>query len=257
MTQRDYILQELKELQSSLVTISSSNLYYVPGNYFEELAGEIMARIKAMESESTREELSASSLLIHIKRTMPYQAPAGYFDSLEEKLMQGVLQSEQNLSAAEELESLSPLLSSLKKEVPYSVPADYFQSLNETSSKAVEPAKAKVISLTNRKWFRYASAAIVTGFIALGGFVFLGNNKSIDIDENPHGWVESNVKKVSTDELNDFIDLTDEAAPVIASNSGNDDVKELMKNVSDEAIQDFLNETQPAESDSDNDPLLN
>jgi hypothetical protein len=257
MSTRDTILQELEELDSSLLNTSFSNVYRIPGDYFEGLPGRIMSRIRSMELESTREELGAESPLIKITRTNPYHVPGNYFDGLAEKLMAGVLQSGYSETPAKELESLSPLLSGLKKQVPYTVPDNYFETLTTDTKQTIAPAK--VISLTNRKWFRYATAAIVIGFIALSGVVFLGNNsKQIDIDKNPHGWVEKNVvKDVSTDELNNFINLTDEEAPVIASTSNAVQVKELMKNVSDDAIEDFLNDTQAAVPDADDSQVLN
>jgi len=216
-----------------------------------------MARIRAMESESRLEELSASSPLINIGRVTPYQVPAGYFAGLEERLMQGVLQSESSLEPAEELRSLSPLLSGLKKQVPYSVPDNYFETLNGAAMEKSPPSQTRVVSFSTRKWFRYAAAAVVTGFVALGGFLYLGRGGQIDPTAKSHEWVEKNMKKVSTDELNNFIDLTDEEAPVIASTSNTEEVKELVKNVSADAIQDFLNDAQVAEPDSNDDQSLN
>jgi hypothetical protein len=256
MTQRDNILQELNELGSSLVSTSSSNTYRIPGNYFETLAEQVMARIRAMEAVSTQEELTGSPLL-NTGRITPYQVPADYFHGLEEKLMQGVLQSDSNLEPAEELESLSPFLSGLKKQVPYRVPDNYFETLNDDNGNKSSRGETKVISLTARKWLRYAAAAIVVGFVSLSGFLYLNRTERIDPTVKSHEWVEKNMKKVSTDDLNKFIDLTDEEAPVIASASNTEEVKELVKNVSADAIQDFLNDAQVAEPDLNEDQSLN
>ena len=65
---------------------------------------------------------------------------------------------------------------------------------------------------------------------------------------------------MSTDEIDSFVQLT---APVIASvetrNETKDkiEVKELIKDISDKDIQQFLDETQANETESDDDALMN
>jgi hypothetical protein len=253
MAQRDNILQELNELGSSLINTSLSNVYRVPGQYFEGLAGQIMARIRAMESIDDEAD-ARSSLLDSISREMPYRVPQGYFDGLEKKLMQLVLQTEKEETPAEELESLSPLLSGIKKQVPYSVPEGYFENLVTPAEETKQ--KAKVVSLGSRKWFRYAAAAVIIGFVALGGFLFLGGNNGTT---DPQDIVNKTVKSVGDEGISNFIESTidgalNEETPVIAQA---EEIKDLVKNISDEEIQDFVNEVQVEESDLTEDILLN
>jgi hypothetical protein len=257
MTQRDNILQELNELGSSLSTYSLSNPYHVPGNYFEGLAGQIMARIKASEGMTSREELAnLSSFVANIPPVNPYQVPAGYFDGLEKKLLQAALQAGDNQTVSEELESLSPLLGGLKKQTPYSVPDNYFENL-QLNKEEKPVTTGKVVSLNTRKWIRYAAAAVVTGLVAISALLFFKNRQTIDPADKSYAWVKKNMNKVSTDELDSFINLAEQEAPVMASNNSAVEIKELIRNIPDEAIQDFLNDAQDAEPDSNDDILLN
>lgn len=260
MTQRDNILQELRELQSSLVNAPAQNVYHVPGGYFEGLADQVMNRIKALEAENAAEELSyLSPLLSSISKKMLYSAPAGFFDGLAESVT-GSLKNDLQTPAGE-LETLSPLLSSLKKEMPFSVPQGYFEGLNKTvNAESVKPI-TKVISITTQKWFRYAAAAVVTGVVALSGFLIFNKSNTIDPKEKPFAWVEKSLKKVSTDDIDKFAELANDGTLAVA-NTKNDDVKaaneikDLIKDVSDKEIQDFIEETQTDEQSSANDDVL-
>jgi len=55
MTQRDNILQELSELQSSLLNAGTQNVYRVPGGYFDNLAEQVLNRIRALDTENAAE----------------------------------------------------------------------------------------------------------------------------------------------------------------------------------------------------------
>ena len=227
MTQRANILQELNEIGSTLVNVTSQNIYSVPAGYFEEFAEQMLNRIK--------------SPLLNEVRKNPYTVPTGYFDGLEERLMQTVRESADYQTANEELESISLLLKGLKKETLYTVPQGYFENLGAEINKP----KTKVISITHRRWFKYAVAATVVGIILLGSLL-LNKNKSIDPNKNPDEWVAKNVKKVNTNQLDEFIKLADEEnvkGSIANKNDKPEDIKELMKDVSDKEIQEFLKET--------------
>jgi hypothetical protein len=252
MAQRDNILQELRELKSVLAGIPPRNIYQVPDGYFEGLAGQVISRIKAMGTEDVGEPDYISPLLTGLKKQMPYSVPEGYFDSLEKRVA-AITQADHE-TPQQELEQLSPLLGGIKKQTPYSVPEGYFDSLALSGSQKKAPG-AKVISIT-RQWYRYAAAAVVITFVALGGFFFFNKKENIDPKQKSYTWVKNNMNKVSTDELDEFITITEKEAPVVAATTGTDEVKELMKNVSDKEIQNFLNDTE-AITDADEDLLLN
>lgn len=267
MTQKDNILQELKELKSILANMTPQNNYTVPTGYFDGLAGQVLARIKTIEATTAAEELVyLSPMLNKISKQMPYVAPAGYFDGLPAKIMQFVKESSDYQTAKEELEIVSPLLSSLKKEMPYTVPQGYFetlptgrQALTEKISTEENKPATKIISISHRRWFRYAAAAVVSGVIVMAGFLVLGKEKA-DPNTNPHAWVKKSIKKVSTDKLDEFIQLVDEVKPVdnqVASADKAKEIKELIKDVPETEIQSLLHDTEILEEPVSDETILN
>lgn len=263
MSQRANILQELNEIGSTLINMVPENVYAIPDGYFENFSEQVLNRIKALEAVNAKDELSyLSPMLNSISREIPFTIPVGYFDGLEEKVMQSIRGNEDYLhkesfgqTPKEEIESISPLLSGLNRQMPYSVPQGYFENLNaEVNTKP----QIKIVSISSRRWFRYAAAAVVVGIIALNGMLFL-NKKPVDPAKNPDEWVAKNVKKVNTDKLDDFIKLADEESStkgsVVNKNEKTEEIKELMKDVSEKEIQQFLNETAALGQPGDNSAL--
>lgn len=255
MTQRDNILQELMELQSTLAADKLQNIYTLPDGYFEGLSNEVLNRIKAIEAKSGSEEIGyLSPVLAKISKQVPYSIPAGYFDELEEKILFAVQHDENYQTPKEELESLSPLLSGLSKQMPYSVPTGYFEKINSAvPSPKISEHGTKVISLTHRKWFRYAAAAVVIGFISMIGLLF-EHRPGIDPEKNPDEWIAKNVKKVNPDKLDDFIKLTDEESfskeTTTDKEAKPNEIKDLLKDVPESQIQEFVNETAALDDNS-------
>ena len=259
MTKRDYILNELHELKSILADGGFQNEYRAPIGYFDGLADEILKRVKALESTNAAEELAnLSPLLGSISKQMPHSVPVGYFDSLGKKL-EKTISTCNNQTVQEELENLSPLLSTLKKNRTYTVPEGYFENLKPAIDIENSGSVAKVVSITNRKWFRYAAAALVIGFVATMGFIFLGKKDIQDIDpaSKSFAWVKKNLKKVSTDDINKFVELVNAGNADLVKADAKDEISNLLKDVSDKEIQDFLNDTQTTESETDDDLILN
>lgn len=251
MTQKNNILHELSELESSLANITPQNVYAIPAGYFDELAGQVLNRIKAIESKNPVEELSyLSPMLNRISKQMPYTVPAGYFEELQENLVQSVCESNDYHSAKEELVTLSPLLSGLKKQMPYSVPEGYFENLAEKISIKENKPVIKVISITSRKWFRYAAAAMIAGIIIMAGFLYFNGSKE------PGGKALANftrdVKKLNENQKETLIQFIDGGLNsnqnLVAVNTGKqNDVKELLQGVSDEELKNFQEQTEDIE----------
>jgi hypothetical protein len=251
MTPKENILQELNELKSSLATVKLQDIYTVPVGYFDGLAAQVLNRIKAIEATNATEELGyLSPSLLNISRQMPYAIPSGYFEGFAERVIQKVRESNEYQTSKEELETLSPLLSGLKKTMPYSVPEGYFESLGENR---IKPA-TKIVSITHRRWFRYAAAAVMTGVIVLAGFIYL-TGKSVDPVEQPYAWVKKSIKKVDKADIDAFVKLADEELSsqdaVVTTPVKPGEIKELMKDVSDKEIQDFLDTTPDTETNDD------
>ena len=252
MTQKENILQELNELKSTLATVVPQNVYTVPAGYFDGLAAQALNRINALETKNTTEELAClSPSLINISRQMPYVVPAGYFNGLAEKMIQLVHESCDYQTAREELETLSPLLSGLKNTMPghtgwpYSVPQDYFENLVEKRNKPV----TKVVSITHRRWFRYAAAAVITGAIALGVLLSSGGGSEKVPGSKALAGLSRDIKKmneIQKDSLMDFIDggMNGKETARVNIDDKSNDVKDLLKGISDEELKDFQEQSE-------------
>jgi hypothetical protein len=240
------IIQELNNLGSSLADAEPQNIYSIPDGYFDGFADQVLNLIKVNES---------LTWLSSLPKNTPYQVRNEYFIGLEERVIQAIRNHPDYQTSKEEMESLSPLLSSLNKRPVYSVPEGYFENFKiEDEEKEV---KTKVVSVS-RKLYRYAAAAIIVGVVALGAILILNNRgNKINPNSNPQAWVAKNLKKVSSEEINEFVKLADEESTLkgsIAINTKTDDIKELMKDVPVTQISEFLDET-VVEDESENSVL--
>lgn len=250
MPQSATILQELQELNSSLAPGTPAMGYEVPDGYFDGLATSILQRIRAMEAVTPAEELAhLSPLLAGISKQTPYTVPADYLASLDP----GIAFYEE-MNAQEELAQLSPLLSGLNKQDLFTVPEGYFEKpLSPVTEKKEE---AHVVRMAPRKWFKYAVAASVTALVALSAVLWLNQKSAPGANKQPYAWVEKNMKKVSTEDISKFVDLADETTPDVVKADVSADIKNLLKNVSDKEIQDFLKDV-PSDETEEDDILFN
>ena len=257
MTNRNTILNELTDLGSALANHDPQNIYAVPAGYFEGLADQIMIRIKALEATNAKEELSyLSPFLSNVSNETPYSVPAGFFQDLSEDVLKRISEHEDHQTSEEEIETLSPLLSGLKNKNPYSIPAGYFERL-ETG---IEKKETKVISITKRRWYRLAVAAVVIGIVAVSGLAIF-RSKQVDPNKNPQAWMKKNIdKKVNKDKIDEFVKLAEDESINVAYEKDDvklSEIKELMKDVPEKEIEDFLNDAIALESNSDTDGLMN
>lgn len=248
-------MKELADLGSVLASHDPQNIYAVPAGYFEGLADQILNRIKALEANDAKEELSyLSPFLSNVSKEMPYSVPAGFFQDLSEDVLKKISEHEDYQTSEEEIEALSPLLSSLKNKNPYSTPAGYFEKLEN----GVEKKETKIISITRRRWYRLSVAAVVIGIVAISGLAIF-RSKQVDPNKNPQAWIEKNVdKKVSKEKIDEFVKLAEEGSTNVTYEKDDvkhTEIKELMKDVPEKEIVDFLNDAVALESNSDTDGL--
>jgi len=250
MTQSNNILQELKELNSTLAGTSLPVPYSVPAGYFDELPGRMLNMVKQLSQHSKDELAALSPLLSSLSKEMPFAVPAGYFESFDTSS----LTNSNHQSAKEELESISPVLNSISREMPYAVPAGYFDAI--TTAPKRQPAK--VVQLPSRNWKRYAVAAIFIGVIATT-VVLVRNNEKVDPDTNAYTWVEKKMKKVSTAEIENFIELSDKTLPQndLVANTKTNEVKEMIKDIPVNEIEAFLNDIPQDETVLEEESLMN
>jgi hypothetical protein len=260
MTNRTTISTELSELNSSLVNHAPQNAYTVPEGYFEALEAAILRRIKALDATSAAEELSHLSPLLSLaSKQMPYQLPSGYFESLEEQLQEQIKNPIDYKNAAEEIASISPLLSGLQKKNTYTVPDNYFNTAVETN--VAQKETAKVVSLGSRNLFRYAAAAAIIGIIATAS-IFIFKNKTSG-EEKAVAKLKTELHKMDDTALNqlaeEFTDAGLNSKETVQSDATvkKDEVKELLKDVSDTDLEAFMNDVEDAVTENDDEILLN
>src|SRR5262245_57114329 len=152
------IIQELNDLGSNLQGFSE-NIYSVPPGYFDDLPEQMLGFIRANES---------LTWLSSLPKEMPYNVPAGYFHELDQRIMEIIRSHPDYQTSREEIESVSPLLSSINKRPVYSVPNGYFENFKPGVE---EREETKIVSITDRRWLRFAAAAFVAGVMLTVGFI--------------------------------------------------------------------------------------
>lgn len=141
------ILDELRTISPLLASIGRKNVFKTPDGYFEILDKRITTNVFLNENKSRGIQ----------------EVPEGYFDQLTVKILSKIKGSE------EEIKDISPVLFSLRDKDTYTVPAGYFENLYSSIFNKIGNEKAKVVSIhSNKKWWRYAAAAVVAIVIMIG-----------------------------------------------------------------------------------------
>jgi hypothetical protein len=241
MNTKSNILQELNELNSQLAGSVAQTPYTLPAGYFDGLAAQMVRRVKALEAVNAADEIGyLSPLLGGLSKQNLYTIPAGYFEDIQESAAL-VASGINDLPAKDELESISPLLSGLKKTTPYSVPDGYFEQLTNKPLVEINKPAAKVVSMNSRKWWKLAAAAAVIGVIVMVGINFIGEKIADPV---------ASIKKASDKDLNEFLEYTGGDAGIATVNT--EDAKELLKDIPENELKEFLEETADADIDTEN-----
>jgi hypothetical protein len=234
------IIQELSDLGSNLQGNIAENIYSVPPGYLEGFSEQMLAFIKTNES---------LIWLSSLPKEMPFTVPDGYFNELDEEILEIIRRHPDYQNSREELESVSPLLSSISKRPVYSVPKGYFENFKPGAEKKKE---TRIVSIASRKWLRYAAAAIIAGVILMAGVIAFNNNNKGSADKTLAKF-EKEVKKIndvkSTDTLIDFMDagLNEKELASSQRSIKTDDVQRLLKDISIDELKDFNEESKDIE----------
>jgi hypothetical protein len=150
------IYEELSSISSILATINKKNIFSVPEGYFEILSIDVLKKINIGSAEREKSKLSV---------------PPGYFEYLSSSVLNQI--KSLNEGASKELRHLSPMLYSIQNENVFKVPSGYFKSLpEEILHKIITKPEAKIVELRKRdSIWKYAAAAVVTGFIGLSALI--------------------------------------------------------------------------------------
>lgn len=240
MSSQKHIQDELKSLETGL-PFNNNPAFSVPEGYFEGLAASLLAKVKNSEVSGQAELGVLSPLLAGIPKVTPYSVPLFYFEENTELIPD--FSKEPDIS----------FLNSVGKGLPYKTPQGYFDALPiEIAAKTVQP-KAKVVPLFARKWMRMAAAAVVGGALFVAGYQYFNDDPQITTAVNPADTtvtlvanapaIEQEIKKASTKELEEFIQnvpVTIKEPKAETTLADKDNVKELLKDISDTEMETFL-----------------
>lgn len=245
METRSTILSELKDISPAVANISAGLPYEVPQGYFEGLAAAILARIQAGSLSATDELETISPLLNGISRQHPFQVPAGYFAELSENIIGGARAID---FVNGNQEGIAPVLDGLQHKATYQAPVGYFGSLPETILANINKQQpAKVVSMS-RRIVRYAAAAVITGAIAISGWLYFNNSGATGTGTETAQIIEKigSDKTISDEEISSYLETA--TIPVMAVNTvqvadeemDSADLKDMLTDVSEDEIQQYL-----------------
>lgn len=238
MSERENIRDELLEISPAIALLSRENVYSVPLNYFDGLAGNIVRAINA--------DIAG---LIPPSAPLPFSVPDNYFTNLSEEILGKIRkQNEEQNEFKKELAEVAPLLNTISKQMVYQVPAGYFEQLN-IDAPSVVTAPAKVRSITSvKKVFRFAVAAAVTGILAVGTYLFTANNNNIDAPAFTSAInIPAAVDNLSESEIVDYLNNSSSGLDISATSASIEDeidIDDYIKNMSDDEIRKYLNDNE-------------
>lgn len=252
------IENELRELAPALIGKQSALPYDVPVGYFEYFPQRMLQLVK-QPAEAKEEIAVISPLLAGLSKKMPFTVPEGYFERTEQEFGNTSIQEGKLSEIISELSPGSPL-NKIARTGPYTVPAGYFedlpqQMLNKVQSvnnienathAAASSSGAKVISL-GRSWIRYAAAAVVTAVLALAGWLyFRPASDSLGVNPAFVKQLDKEIGEISDEEILEFTNPTSTiyygTAVLAPGELSGSEVHDLLGDVSDEALQQYLQE---------------
>jgi hypothetical protein len=230
MENRKPIIDELQVVAPLVAATSPVNLYAVPEGYFASFPAALAEKI------SLEEMLAQAAAPV-------YEVPDGYFAALPGEILSRI---QTNHTVREELDEVAPLLNTIDKETPYEVPATYFAQADFARLARYQQPQARIVSLRlARKWMQYAAAALVTGVLVTGAFLYTDNPANIEETTYKTIDLSSELNKVSETELANYLDNPEHAAvantvTTLTSEEILTDVKNNLQQVSDEELKQYL-----------------
>jgi hypothetical protein len=238
------IWNELNKISTAVANLNQINVLEAPEHYFDNLAGEVLKRIRATEATSVQEELLIlSTVLSKVNKAMPFEVELLYFDMFPGETLERILDQNQ-LHLSREIEELSPILSKLDRKSPLSLPEGYFETLNPEIPLGMNGNRpAKVISINRNRWVNYAAAAVVTGFIAISAW-FLFSDRGSNFDKIAKINIEEELKSSSETEMLKYLEgmplAISEDLPV--SELEEIDPATILEDLPDNVLQKYLQE---------------
>lgn len=233
MEKRQEIVQELLEICPQIADLQPVNLYAVPEGYFEGLS--------AFVAEKIRIEAVLPHEMVHT-----YGVPDGYFDGLAGNILSKIKSGNHEIRA--ELDEVAPLLNTISKANVYAVPAAYFAETDFTVAVKTNKSETRIITMRRaNRWMQYMAAAMMTGILVTGAFLFTDNKTNIEGEQNERLDISSELNKLSADELVTYSNNPEHAiaAPattMLASEAELVDIQKNIRQLSDEELNQYLKE---------------
>lgn len=256
-------MEELKGISPAVANLEYLNVFEVPEGYFDDLALNIILRIREMENQPSGQGAGlGGSTLDRLEIKNPFMVQEGYFDSLAGSIMQKIRKQEEESSVDGELAGLSPVLARLRNKNVFSIPEGYFESLSRNiMSNVASRQKARVIPFVKpkRNWIYFAAAAAVAGFIGLSAlFNALRWNEvktpvAVITPLAPQAEPLKDIPSVSDEALSNFLNNTldidgtgldsqDNINGLALLNLDDNSILAVLKETSDNEFREYLNE---------------
>lgn len=235
---KDQISIELEQISPALTTISRNNVYSVPLNYFDGLAGNIMRFIKG----------NIAGSILPLSSPAPFTLPPNYFNTLSGDVLNKIRQQNEGINEVyRELAEVAPLLNTISKKMIYQVPEHYFETVIKIPVNQTVPAKIRSISSFNRV-FKYSVAAAVTGILAVGTYFYTEqNNGQADTAKTTSINIPAAVDKLSDAEIVDYLNnntFVSDVSPASYNMGEVININDDIRNLSDEEIRIYLKENE-------------
>jgi hypothetical protein len=211
----------LQSIDNKFVTQGS-----VPEGYFDSLAGNIMDRIKA----AGEAQAEPSEVLGKIGNTNVFSVPEGYFEQFPSTVMRQLMDS----SVAQETSFSSPLVAGIGNKNVFTVPEGYFENFSVDTSAV---SGARVVRMPARKsiW-RYAAAAVITGFLAVGGYLLVNDNQPVGLTAETKQVIQEGQVILKTNSFDKEMNTVSDADIVAYLESNGQDVNAaLVASLTDDA----------------------
>jgi hypothetical protein len=198
MNKSTEIWNELNGISPALAAMERVNVFQVPDDYCNELDKRICTSVFLHQDE----------------KNMDLKVPDGYFEGLSNRILLKIKNTFSDSTVTEinnvkrEIESISPLLFSLNEKNVFTVPDNYFENFNDVISSKLNNSKAKIFSINKeRKWWKYAAAAVITGGVLIGALQIFNNqsrqdnNQLMTASANIPGYIKLSLKYNTPEQL--------------------------------------------------------
>ena len=253
-------------IETSSITAGIQTPYKAPAGYFNALPGVILGRVKTEHITDATEELEAiSPLLSGIGKKTPFSLPEGFFSELPVNVTEGAQAID---FVNEELENLSPLMQSLQPLQTYCTPAGYFEQFPEQALNAARNQQpAKVVKISSfKKVLQYAVAAAITVAVFTTGWLYThrsGSSTGLPVSTVAvlDKQVKDSLHRFDDQDLQTFLEEQQTSIPENAALASNDikpaNVQDMLEDVSDEELQQYLDQYTASNSTNNSNTYTN